>query len=254
LDARELAALLRPAGTSPLHVQLEDGLRRLIDSGELPVGVSLPGEMTLASTLGLSRHTVRHALGVLADQGLISRQRRRGTHVTGGGRASITERVLSSFYAFAWEASARGVRQRSLILERVALRATREIARHLGVEVGETITRLVRVRSAGGEPLILETAHFPPGVIDDFPAQVLERGAVYDEIERRRGLQISRAQERIRPIVLGRAAARLLETRAGVAAFDVERTTWCGDVRIEWQRAIVRGDRYLYSVELPRRR
>jgi hypothetical protein len=39
---------------------------------------------------------------------------------------------------------------------------------------------------------------------------------------------------------------------AGSPAFKVERTTWSDRGPIEWQESLVRGDRYLYSVELPR--
>ena len=65
-DARALAALLRLSGETPLHSQLEVGLGHLIRSGQMPAGAVLPGELDLAAELGLSRHTVRHALGVLS--------------------------------------------------------------------------------------------------------------------------------------------------------------------------------------------
>jgi DNA-binding GntR family transcriptional regulator len=52
LDAGTVAAALRPDGASPLHVQVEDGLRHLIRSGQVPVGAGLPGELGLAATSG----------------------------------------------------------------------------------------------------------------------------------------------------------------------------------------------------------
>jgi DNA-binding GntR family transcriptional regulator len=52
---------------------------------------------------------------------------------------------------------------------------------------------------------------------------------------------------------LARSVARLLRVRPGAPAFRVERTTWSEAGPIEWQESVVRGDRYLYSVELPRR-
>jgi DNA-binding GntR family transcriptional regulator len=64
---------------------------------------------------------------------------------------------------------------------------------------------------------------------------------------------VTGARESIRPIVLSRATARLLRATTGAPAFLVERTTWSDRGPIEWQESIVRGDRYLYSVELPRR-
>src|SRR5689334_23345392 len=89
LDAHALADLLGLAGDGPLHSQLETGLRNVIRSGQLAPGTVLPGELDLAAELGVSRHTVRHALGVLSAEGLLLRERGRGTHVLGGSAALI---------------------------------------------------------------------------------------------------------------------------------------------------------------------
>src|SRR4051794_2519019 len=87
LDGRHLATLLKLPSEGPLHRQLESGLRGLIRSGDIAAGTVLPGEHELAATLGLSRHTVRHALGVLATEGLLIRERGRGTRVSDGAHA-----------------------------------------------------------------------------------------------------------------------------------------------------------------------
>src|SRR5215216_560330 len=108
-----LAAALQPAGPEPLHVQLEGALRQLIRSGELRPGSGLPGELELVAQLRVSRHTVRHALSVLTSEGLLRRERGRGTTVVSDGTPRIFERSLSDFYAFAWEARARGSEQHS---------------------------------------------------------------------------------------------------------------------------------------------
>jgi GntR family transcriptional regulator len=251
-DARSLAAVLHPGGDAPLHSQLAAGLRQLIRSGEVGPGTTLPGELYLAAELGLSRHTIRHALSVLAAEGLLSRERGRGTRVVAGRGVAVTERSLGSFYAFAWEVSARGVEQRSYILSRETLAAADELVRQLAISPGARVERIVRLRTAGGEPLVLETAYLPAMLADSLDAEVLERGSIYDAIERDHGLRVTGAHETIRPIVLSRSLAHLLEVRAGSAAFQVERTTWSDRGPIEWQESVVRGDRYLYSVDLPR--
>src|SRR6266567_6228888 len=113
MDARELAAALQARGGMPLHSQLETTLRRLIEQGQISTGAVLPGALELAAQLGVSRHTVRHALGVLTNEGLLRRERGRGTTVVATTSPRIIERSLDTFYAFVWEARARGARQRS---------------------------------------------------------------------------------------------------------------------------------------------
>ncbi|HEX8969297.1 MAG TPA: UTRA domain-containing protein, partial [Chloroflexota bacterium] len=92
----------------------------------------------------------------------------------------------------------------------------------------------------------------PRNLTRGLDASVLERESVYDELERQHGLRITGARESIRPIVLSRPVARLLRARAGAPAFLVERTTWSDRGPVEWQESVVRGDRYLLSVDLPR--
>jgi GntR family transcriptional regulator len=236
----------------PLHSQLETTLRRLIEQGQIQPGSILPGELELAAQLGVSRHTVRHALGALTNEGLLRRERGRGTTVVTSTPPRIIERSLSTFYAFAWETRARGAIQQSYVLERKVLLADAEFAQRLAVPVGTEIERFVRLRTADEDPLVLETAYLPRELSESLDRSVLEQASIYDELERQHGLRITRARESIRPIVLSRPVARLLRASAGAPAFLVERTTWADRGPIEWQESIVRGDRYLYSVDLPR--
>ena len=253
LDSRALAQLLAPRGDAPLHRQLESGLRGLIQSGHVRPGSSLPGELDLAAELGVSRHTIRHALGVLTAEGLLRRERGRGTTVVGGPPPAPFERSLSNFYAFAWEVRARGAEQRSFVLEREVLTAGEDFAPRLSLAPSDPVERIVRLRTADGDPLVLETSVLPRYYAEQLDQAALERDSVYDVLERRCGLRVLGARESIQPTVLERSIARLLGVRSGSPAFQVERTTWSDAGPIEWQESIVRGDRYLYSVDLPRR-
>jgi len=252
LDARTLAAAVQARVGMPLHSQLETTLRRLIESGQIAAGAVLPGELELAAQLGVSRHTVRHALGVLTNEGLLRRERGRGTTVVSATPKRIFERSLSSFYAFAWETRARGAQQRSYVLERKVIEADELLAQRLAISAGTEVERIVRLRTADDDPLVFETAYVPHDLAVVLDDTVLERESIYDELERRHGLRITRARESIRPVVLNRPVARLLRSTPGAPAFSVERTTWTDRGPIEWQESIVRGDRYLYSVDLPR--
>lgn len=253
LDARELAAEVRARQGAPLHSRLESTLRGLIRDGKIATGAILPGELELAAQVGVSRHTVRHALGVLTNEGLLRRERGRGTTVVSSNPPPVIERSLSSFYAFAWEARARGATQRSYVLERKVIQADPTLAARLAVVPGAELERIDRVRSADEDPLVLETTFLPREISSVLDAHALEQESIYDELERRCGLTVTHAREAIRPTVLSRHVARLLRARAGAPAFVVERTTWADRGPIEWQESIVRGDRYLYSVDLPRR-
>lgn len=66
----------------PLYQQLFEHLRGLIERGELPVGSRLPTEMALMDAYGVSRGTLRQALGGLSDAGMVRREPKNGTVVS----------------------------------------------------------------------------------------------------------------------------------------------------------------------------
>lgn len=255
LDTDVIAQSLRTELGVPLHRQLEVTMRGLIRSGGMHVGDQLPGEHELAAALGVSRHTVRHALGVLAGEGLVRRDRGRG----GGTRivstqpgAGAIERRLDSFYAFAWETHARGAEQRSYVLARETVPANAELAVRLRLPEQTPLERIVRLRTANAEPLVHETSYLPATLAKSLTLADLEVGSIYDVLEQRLGIGVARAHETLRPIAVRGAAARLLHVRAGAPAFAVERLTFAAERPIEWQESIVRGDRFSYTVELTR--
>ncbi|MGC5361762.1 FadR/GntR family transcriptional regulator [Streptomyces sp. DT24] len=72
---------LGPLRPSPLVEQAVDHLREQISTGHWPVGTRLPGETTLARTLGVGRSTVREAVRALAATGLLRSRQGAGVFV-----------------------------------------------------------------------------------------------------------------------------------------------------------------------------
>jgi GntR family transcriptional regulator len=248
---------LDPTQKTPLHAQLATALRARIRSKALPVGATLPGEFDIAQQLGISRHTVRHALGVLVSEGWLRRQHGTKSVVASGPATEpVIERRLGSgsFYAFAWEVEARGGAHHSQLLGRSTVRADARLAHSLHVELGTPLERIERLRKAGDEPLVLEVVTLPAQLAAAFDRPALEQESIYDLLERQHGIVVVRASETLRPVILERRAAELLGVQDGSAAFEVERVSWSTQGPIDWERSLIRGDRYLYSVELPRRR
>jgi DNA-binding GntR family transcriptional regulator len=67
---------------TPLYVQLADILREMIMSGGLEPRSPLPSESYLQQEHGVARGTVRQAVGILRDEGLVVTISGRGTFVT----------------------------------------------------------------------------------------------------------------------------------------------------------------------------
>ena len=70
------------SGNKPLYIDVYDYLFKRIMNGEFPAESKLPAEVELAKTLGVSRMTLRQALSLLQDDGLIKSVHGRGSFVT----------------------------------------------------------------------------------------------------------------------------------------------------------------------------
>ena len=68
-------------GPTSVYVQLAAILRARIEAGEIPAGRALPSETTLMQEHGLARETVRKAVRVLRDAGLVQIVQGRGVYV-----------------------------------------------------------------------------------------------------------------------------------------------------------------------------
>jgi DNA-binding GntR family transcriptional regulator len=113
-------------------------------------GSKLDGEVELAAQLGISRPTMRAAMKQLVDKGLLIRRRGIGTIVA--PRPVRRAVALTSLYDDLTKAG-REPHTRVLSLERIP--ASPEIAEALGLEAGEEVIRIKRLRCAGSDPIAL---------------------------------------------------------------------------------------------------
>ena len=133
--------------------QVADGIERGIADGRFAAGEKLPGEMEIAETYRVNRHTVRRALAALAERGLVRAERGSGTYVE-------TRRIaypLRSRTRFSEIVGAGGREPRGQFIDATEEEATRELARELGLKTGAPLVRIESVRLADRTPICVST-------------------------------------------------------------------------------------------------
>jgi DNA-binding GntR family transcriptional regulator len=70
-----------PLSATPVYVQVADAVEARIADGSLQPDRPIPSEQDLADEYGVSRGSVRHAVAVLRDRGLVVTVPGRGTYV-----------------------------------------------------------------------------------------------------------------------------------------------------------------------------
>jgi GntR family transcriptional regulator len=231
----------------PLYRQIEERLREGIRNGELRPGAQVAPEPELMAEYGVSRATVRQALGGLIAEGLLEIRRGRGTYVT----APRFEHTIGGFYSFSREIERHGLTPGTRVLDLRIQPAGEVVAEALGVPVATSVVALRRLRLAGDDPLVVETSHLPAARFPGLEEVDFGRVRLYDTLLNRYGCRPTRAKETFEPILLTADEASLLDQRRGEPALRVERIAFDQDDHpIEFCRSTVRGDRYRYSLEL----
>jgi GntR family phosphonate transport system transcriptional regulator len=134
--------------------QVADGIERGIADGRFAAGERLPGETEIAETYRVNRHTVRRALAMLADRGLVRAERGSGTYVE-TRRLAYPLRARTRFSEIV---GAGGREPRGLLIEAAEQPATRELARELGLRMGVPLIRIEALRSADRTPICISTS------------------------------------------------------------------------------------------------
>lgn len=232
---------------TPAYLQLREQLGRAIRVGDLSPGTALPSERELSEVLTLSRMTVRRAFEELKVEGLVEQRQGSGTFVRGGP----VEQTIDRLQGFGEEASRLGLRPGSRVLE-AGRHAVDEItASNLGVNTGERLLRITRLRTADDTPLALQIAHLAPHLGNLALERLEEHGSLYRLIASQYQLEPSRARQTIAARMPTKRERSVLDLEVGVPVLAMERTTFDGDGRpFEFVRSAYRGDRYRMALDL----
>ena len=234
-------AAVKP-GRVPAHTQIEAALEAAIEDGRLAPGDRLPSERELAERFGVSRMTLRQALGTLEAAGRVVRSQGRygGTFVSAPrvelvGTAALSDQLRSLGLA----AGAR------------VLRAEERRARPGERALGPRVYSIERVRLADGSPIALERGAYPvdlyPGLLDG-PLD----GSLYELIRARYAELPAHVHEALEPGLALPDEAEALGVAPGDAVMLVERTAYsAGGRAVEVSRDVFRGDRTKIVWETP---
>jgi GntR family transcriptional regulator len=232
--------LVEPEPGQSRYAALAAALRQRVVDGEWPPGTALPAETRLAAEHGVALGTLRRALEMLAEHGLIERRHGKGTFVRGG----LPGAPMMRFFRFG---AGDGEVPQSRILSRQSVAASAEVARRLAIGRGEPVLRLQRLRSLGGQPRLVEDIWLPlPLFAPLLDTPLSEWGdLLYPLFAERCGVAITRATDEIAFAPLTAVQARTLELPAGHPGVAVTRQAHdlagrCVELRI------TRGDAFAF--------
>ena len=232
-------------GPSPKHAQLRDILDTLA-STTLSPGDMLPGERIIEEHYGVSRITVRRAIGDLVTSGRLRRVRGKGTFVA--PNTLVSRLHLASFSA---EMNAQEVTASSKILLSERAVAPTDISAFFDCDASLPQIHLRRLRLGDGVPYSIDDGWYNATVAPD----LLERDvykSVYSILGRDFGHPVTDADQTVTAVAADQRTAPLLDVEVGTPLLQIVRTSRSNTVPVEWCSSLYRTDRYRLTSRIER--
>lgn len=235
----------------PMYLQVSNWIEGMLQSSEYDVGSKLPSEGELAEKFQLNRNTIRHAISVMVQQGLLEKQKGVGTFVR-RKKPLAPVRQLGKMTSFIddFELDARnGLETESIIISQEKIMPPAEIAAALGLQGGEFAVKIERVRIADKTPFLYEIQYYS---FNRF-GQLLDmqvKGSMYQILVDKFGADLDhsiRTLQAVRPSK--EIASRLMISRDIPCIFYKSRAFDTKGDCLEVLHSYYRGDRYLFQVE-----
>ena len=231
----------------PLHYQVEELLRKIIELPEYKNGGFLPKEVELAKRLGISRNTIRQATNKLENEGLLTRKKGVGTKVS----ENTVTTSLDNWHSFTHEMSEKGVVFVNFRIETNWVKADAKIAAFMQIPVETEVLQLIRLRGFEDGPFVYFESYFHPRIgltgKEDFSRPL------YDIIEQDYHAVASLSRENIRAKCASAITAKRLKIRSGDPVLVRERFVFDpGNRPIEYNLGYYIAEKFTYSIDIKR--
>jgi GntR family transcriptional regulator len=233
----------------PLYFKVMTEIRDNILSGVWNRGFQLPGELHLARRLGVSVITIRQALGLLSDEGLIRRERAKGTFVSWSGpvnQAINLEIEAENLVTLNPEGTS------FKLLGTETLEPSEEQRRDFKLLAQEKLTRMTRVRMARKRPLAFVYSYVPGRFTEKLSARAMLKLPLSSVIENTGGLKITDVRHLVGAKLADDEVSAHLEIPAGSPVLFVERNYFCKKDLVLRTLGFYRSDLFRYELKLKR--
>ncbi len=204
---------------APLYQTITQDILDQIETGQLPPGHRLDSESALAARYGVSRMTVRQALGQPEGDGLVTRRPGSGTFVK---KPDAIRRDTNRIAPFHEELGLQANEISTDLVTQEVATPTSEVAALLFAQPGPAATHLVRVRKYHRRPIALQESWLPYLRAPQLSREPLTDGSLYRSLKQL-GLEVTSAEQQITATAATPEHARLLDITEGAPLIMTQR-------------------------------
>lgn len=240
-----------PLSAAPLYVQIKDTLRARILDGTYAPHSRMPSEHELCAAFGVSRITVRQALGDLQKEGLLFKLHGKGTFVS---KPKAFQNV-TSLQGFAEAMSSMGYEIVNQVRSVRTVKADRHLATKLNVPEGAPLVEIHRVRLLNREPVSLEQTWVPEALGKRLVGADLATRDIFLVLENDCGIPLGHADVSIDAILADDEIVDALQVEESSPVLRIERLTHdASGAPIDYEYLYFRGDAFQYRLRIDRQK
>ena len=228
----------------PAYIRIHDAIKKEIDGGVWEIGQRLPSERDLADEYEVSRMTLRQAITLLVEEGILERRVGSGTYVASHrvqekmrGTTSFTEIVRSQ-----------GKTPSSRVVSYQRKPANETEIQQLQLKPSDYVVRMERVRYADNMPLVFEVASIPEKLIREFKREDITEHFFQTLTDN--GYEIGKSQQTIYAKNASERVANYLKVPKNHAVLALTQVSYFTDGRpFEYVHSQYVGDRFEFYLE-----
>lgn len=230
----------------PLYYQLIEVIQNYIN--EHDDSFPIPTENDLCKIYEISRPTVRQAINELVTEGLIVREKGRGSFIN---KKKIPQDFLLNIISFNDEMQSKGLKPDTKVLAFCSRKPTPEVMKNLRIKSTDSTYFLSRLRSINGEPIVLVNTYLPSNLTKGILRKNMEKESLYHIIEHDFGYKILRTLRTLEIRKAGKYEASLLNMKEGDPIHFIQTIAFIeNDTPIEFSTAYYSGERNKFTVEI----
>ncbi len=236
----------------PYYIQLMEILKEKVQQKEWMPGDQIPGEQDLCEQYQVSRTVVRQALRELEFEGVVTRKKGKGTFIS---HPKISEGLVQKLTGFYQDMVERGLQPVTKVLSQIVTPSNEKVARFLGINPGDKVIDIQRLRYIDDEPIQMVTTYIPYEICPSLATVDLTNRSLYEYLEKECGIFIAKGHRYIEAVLASEQEAQLLGIEHGAPLLMLDSISFSEDGQpIEYYHALHRGDRSRFEVELLRSR
>lgn len=237
---------------STIYEQIRQDILRKIENGEFTDKKKLPGERTMEASYGVSRASIRHAISMLEQEGVLVRKHGSGTYVA---EKKMTQSI-TELRGILEDLKDSGAKINCTVLLTKRMEYTldlHDIWEALHLLQNQKIYYVERLFYADGTPLLIEKNYFPEEVGKQCSNFDFTRDIIYDGLELL-GYTVHDAHQEILARIPEDHERDVLNLGKKAAVLSVQRVNYSVNKDpVLFAEAVIAGERYSYTMDLKRR-